>query len=313
MRKITSFWTVLSLLAGLGFSACEEPVDLGIELSSAQLVVTSNFAPQESVKVRVAKTVSVLNADRQDELILDAAVAIYEGNELLADLKLVDPLFGEPYYSEASFRPETNRAYTLEVIAPGLPPASATSSIPEPVHISKYEVASLDRTYDWETNHLDYAYEVRMDYEDPPTVRNYYHLNFYQQLLEFVVNDGDTLITDSTQFFPLEFSEANDDNFVYASIIGGILLQDKPYPDGISFYLRQRIDPRSQKLGQLIVELRTVSDEYYRFYNSVSRQQNTGGGGGLTQPVIEFNNVRNGRGIFAGYNKALDSLNLSSY
>lgn len=309
----TRYWLLLSLLGWLGLSACEEPVDLGIELSSSQLVVTSNFAPHESVKVRVAKTVSVLNADRKDELILDADVAIYEGEELIADLYLVDPRFGEPYYSAAGFLPQTNRAYTLEVAAPGLPPVSATSSIPEPIHINKYDIAALDKSYDWEAGQVDYTYEVQMDYEDPPLVRNYYHLNFYQQILEFEIVDGDTLVTDSSQLFPLEFSEANDDNFVYAAIIGGILLQDRPYPNGISFYLRHRLDPQRQKLGQLIVELRTVSDEYYRFYNSVSRQQNSGAGGGLSQPVIEFNNVQNGRGIFAGYNKALDSLNLSSF
>ena len=313
MADKLKYGAILTLLAWLGLVACEEPIDLGIELSTAQLVVTSNFAPHESVKVRVAKTVSVLNADPQDELILDAEVTIYEGERLLADLQLVEPLFGEPYYSAASFLPQTNRAYTLEVVAPGLPAVSATSSIPEPIYISKYEISTLGKTYDWESNLVDYSYEVQMDYEDPPLVRNYYHLNFYQQILEFVVTDGDTLITDSTQLFPLEFSEANDDNFVYAAIIGGILLQDRPYPNGISFYLRHRLNPRQQKLGQLIVELRTVSDEYYRFYNSVSRQQNSGAGGGLSQPVIEFNNVRNGRGIFAGYNKALDSLNLSTY
>jgi hypothetical protein len=256
---------------------------------------------------------SVLNADPRNELILDAHVVIYEGEELLADLELVDPLFGEPYYTASGFEPVTNRAYTLEVAAPGLPTVSATSSIPEPVWINRYEVATLDKTYDVVERMMDYTYEVRMDYEDPPLVRNYYHLNFYQQILEFVVTDGDTLITDSSKLFPLEFSEANDDNFVYAAIIGGILLQDRPYPNGIAFYLRHRLDPRRQKLGQLIVELRTVSDEYYQFYNSISRQQNVGSAGGLTQPVIEFNNVQNGRGIFAGYNKALDSLNLSSY
>lgn len=306
-------WVGLVVLAVLGWSACEEPVDLGIELTAPQLVVTSNFSPNASVKVRVAKTVSVLNADPRDELIYDADVAIYDGKELLADLDLVIPLFGEAYYTAAGFEPETNRAYTLEVMAPGFPSVSATSSIPERVWINRFEIADLRREVDWAQDLAYFSYEVRMDYEDPFMVRNYYHLNFYQQIVEFVVTDGDTLVTDSTQVFPLEFSEANDDNFVYAAILGGILLQDKPYPNGIAFYLRHRLNPRRQKLGQLIVELRTVSDEYYRFYNSVSRQQNAGSGSGLSQPVIEFNNVQNGRGIFAGYNKALDSLNLSSY
>jgi hypothetical protein len=57
----------------------------------------------------------------------------------------------------------------------------------------------------------------------------------------------------------------------------------------------------------MFAELRTVSEEYYLYYNSLSRQR-TGNNGPFADPVMIYGNVENGQGIFAGYNASVDSV-----
>lgn len=294
----------LCLLIGI---ACVEPVVPDINPPDPRLVVNSTFRPFHPITVRLTKSESILGM-LPDEAILDAIVEIYQGNELLETLPLVpndDP--DAAYYSSRQLCPRMGREYVIRVTAKGFPPVSASSIIPEPVSISYFQVGAAKRDMGRNTEKAIYDYRVFLRYDDPPTSGNYYHLNFYQQVDDYRVGSaGDTVITQS-QLIPVTFSDATDDNWVRASIVGGILLQDEPFNGGITFQLSTEIDPARQKLGLFYVELRTVSQEYYLYQTSVSRQQRSPSGG-LNEPVFIFNNIRDGHGIFAGYNLMLDSL-----
>ncbi|MEO0338437.1 MAG: DUF4249 family protein, partial [Bacteroidota bacterium] len=108
----------------------------------------------------------------------------------------------------------------------------------------------------------------------------------------------------------LRFNPANNDNFQVAHYEGGVLLEDTPFNGEIKTYtvpIDVEISPDSELPGKIIAELRTVSEEYFLFYSTVSRQVNAQELN-FTEPVIIFNNIENGRGIFAGFSSSNRSI-----
>ncbi len=298
---------ICGLLAWLA-TACEEPVDLDIELPPPRLVISCNFNPDQLVRVNVSKSDNVLST-APSVAIADAEVEIYKDTVFLERLELVMPGGDEhPYYTTQQLRPQVGVQYQIRVVAPDFPPASATSSIPESVNISSLEIGDLQTETGHTAAHQYYTYNVAMNYDDPLDRVNYYHINFYQQVFEFILEGADTTYTREF-LYPVAFEDGAVNNYVVAATTGGVLLQDKPFQDNLRFRLGIEVDPKYQKLGSIIAELRTVSQEYYLFHSSLSRQQQSGQGG-LNEPVFVYNNVQNGHGIFAGYNLSAMSRSL---
>lgn len=308
MHRILSFAGFYGLCLLIG-TACVEPVVPDLIAPDPRLVVNCTFKPFHPISIRLTKSESIFGM-RPDEAVLDAIVEIYQGNELLETLELVpndDP--ESALYSTRSLCPREGKEYMVRVTAKGFPPASASSIIPEPVPISHFEAGALRATTGRANDKLRYDYRVQLRYDDPAGATNFYHLNFYQQIHDFERVGQDTIIKES-RLIPVEFSSVSDGNWVRASIVGGILLQDQPFNGGITLDLGTEIDPTRQALGMVFAELRTVSKEYYLYQTSVSRQQSSPSGG-LHEPVFIFNNIRDGHGIFAGYNLMSDSLSVA--
>ena len=62
-------------------------------------------------------------------------------------------------------------------------------------------------------------------------------------------------------------------------------------------------------MGKLFLELRSVTEEYYRYFAGLSRQKQSSDSP-FSEPVIIYDNIDGGLGIFAGYNSSVDSLYL---
>jgi hypothetical protein len=119
---------------------------------------------------------------------------------------------------------------------------------------------------------------------------------------------GDTIIKGKT-LSHIAFGQAINNNTITAYLDDGVLFEDASFNGrrvSFSFPMQTRLKGR-ELFGQLFVELRTISEDYYRFYSSVGRQQDNPGPP-YSEPVIVFTNVEDGRGIFAGYNSARDSI-----
>jgi|GEM_PF-459743 hypothetical protein len=312
------FLNVLSLTSRLGvligistlllLVACEGQVELDTHDPQPELVLNSNFAPNQPVVVQVSKTRSPLSTE--DSLYLDhATVELYEGNRRLELLELVrGTQDAPPYYTTRLTTPAVGNSYTLRATAPDFATVSATSRIPVSTRIRALELYNLS-VVPVQPLQMNYTYEVAVFFDDPGREKNYYHLNFYQQVLTYRVVAGDTLIV-GEQFERVRFTSQLDDNSLIAYFEGGVLFDDKKIngiPISYSFPLQTSIDPRRQLVGKMFAELRTVSEEYYLYYNSLSRQR-TGNNGPFADPVMIYGNVENGQGIFAGYNASVDSV-----
>ncbi|MEO0731223.1 MAG: DUF4249 domain-containing protein [Bacteroidota bacterium] len=279
-------------------TACEEPIDSPVELVDPRLVMTSTFAPGKPVEVRLSATQPVTGEARVLD-IRNADIRIYEGQELLEELYYrPGDDGGRAFYSTMHFQPLVGRHYSILANARGFTPISAESSIPTSIPIRSLTVNNLS-VQDGGSFHL-YDFVLGVDYEDPAEEMNFYDLRISQQVIPFRVDHlGDTTFYDAVakSVQPPGFGTGAASSLTQSSV----LVRDKPDASGLEIQLQVRIDPSQEILGDLVAELRTVSEPYFQFQRTV---QEVGSvySGISEQRVNNYTNVRQGYGLFAGYN-----------
>ncbi|MCB9301616.1 MAG: DUF4249 domain-containing protein [Lewinellaceae bacterium] len=292
--------------------ACEDPAPFSLSQKVSQLVVVGNFTRDLAVQVVVSKSQSILD-EAPVEYVRDATVEIYQGDTYLETLELIDPkqAMEFPYYATTQLVPEANVLYTIRVSAPGYEPVTARSKIPDPTQILSAMASAFQLEDEPETNQWIASYQLSLSFEDPGEELNFYHISLFQQIFTFEIAEGDTLLT-GQYMQPVMFDPKENSNIRVAHISGGLLLSDEAFDSKIINFdipLRISLDKDRELLGKLFVDLRTVSEEYYRYFSALSRQGNSNGSP-FSEPVILFDNIDGGQGIFAGYNSSLDSLNI---
>ncbi|MEL7161546.1 MAG: DUF4249 domain-containing protein [Bacteroidota bacterium] len=287
-------------------TACEEPIDSPIELVEPRLVMTSTFAPGKMVEVRLSATQSPIGEARVLD-IRDADIRIYEGQDLLEKLHYRPGTGGATgFYSTMHFQPVVGQQYSILANARGFTPISAESSIPTSVPIRSLKISNLS-VQDGGSFHL-YDFVLSVDYEDPAAEMNFYDLRISQQVIPFRVNGlRDTTFYDAVakSVQPPGAIIGNGPSLSQSSV----LVMDKPDAFGLEVQLQVRIDPNQEILGDLVAELRTVSEPYFQFQRTI---QEVGSvySGISEQRVNGYTNVRQGYGLFAGYNSVEDRINI---
>lgn len=305
MKLLTPIWCGLALMMlGMG---CEKPINLDQALVEPRLVVVCSFTPDHFFKVQVSKNRPVLDASAPTEYLGNATVEVFAGEQLLERLVLVPGIDREPpFYTSVRVKPQVGVEYTIRASAPGFPSVQAQNRIPDSVQLEEINVTNFTLIRPVAPNNLAQAsYRINLRFTDPPRQENFYHLYFFQQFNDYRLVAGDTLVT-GVRTIPLQVSAEINNNFRVANYNGGILLEDRPF-DGqqlnLSYPVSLQLVLNQSFLGPIQVELRSVSKEYYLFFSSLSRQQNNANVP-FSEPVIVFNNIRHGQGIFAGFSKS---------
>lgn len=301
------FWRnliVLFLMVAFSSSTCEREVDLHLPEPPKKLVIYSTFSNYQDIRVQLNSSRFVLD-EAPEEFIAGVNVEIFEEEDFLQQLGFVIP-GGRlvPYYSTADLTPEVGKQYVVTASLDGFEPVTAKSSIPSPRPFTELSISDI--VIEQIDNRINYQYTINLDFEDIDDQEDFYHLKLYQQIYTHPINGGDDEYVSYIQF---PFSDDNDANDILANVSGGLLLEDDPLNGNYSFRVQHDINPTLESLGKVFIELRTVSRDYYQFFSSVTRQQNSPSGI-LTEPVFIYNNVDGGHGIFAGYSSVLDSLSV---
>lgn len=293
----------------LSASTCERPADLEIEGPEPTLVVVSNFSDQRVLQVQVSKSIDALTGGAI-EYVKDANVELFEKGEFIERLTLFESPVSPPYYTTYELKPKVGVHYNIRVEVPGFRIVSAESSIPPQIKIDQLQVSNV-RQLDIGDQQRQFDYNITLTFVDPGREKNFYHLKFFQQIKQYEVIQGEISIT-RVQYKEINFASINDNNSQVAYFNGGVLFEDG-LRDGqriaYSFPLQTTIRTDREMLGKVIAELRAVSEEYYLYHSSLERQRDNPGVP-FTEPVIIYNNIENGKGIFAGYSAALDSLSV---
>jgi hypothetical protein len=306
----------LVLTSLLLLSSCEKPVDFNNIQTEQELVVISNFTNNRALQVVVTTTRSAFSTDSEESpYVTNAQVDLHlDDGTFVESLAFIQPKSEEdvPYYSTYSFIPQPNEFYTLKVSAPGYKTISARSRIPSPIELIDVVMNNLRKQAALSGSEVDITYDLDITFQDPSEEENFYHISLVQELEEFQVLGGDTTSIGIREEYLLFDPRENTQQQV-AHLGGGILLEDSHFNGkaySLNLPVRFSYDASRYTLGQLIVELRVVSEEYYRYFSSLSRQY-TSKGEPFSEPVVIFDNVEGGQGVFAGYSGSRDSLFLN--
>lgn len=301
------FYLTVVCLTGL-FASCEEPVEIeGIAIQDPRLVVSANLFPGELVKVRLTST-QPSNGVLEVTDITDAEVSILEGNEVLERLLYRPGTDGaKGRYHSRTFKPLVGRTYTLYASKNGYLPFEDDDAIPEPVPISVYSISNLRHITAGDLTIYDFT--LNLNYEDPQFEENFYDLRISQIVTPFYVNaSGDTTKLEERVKMVQPPGESLENN------TGGgeasILVRDRPMAGGFSVQLQSRVHPTTELLGDLQIELRTVSENYFDFQLQFQREGQALPIG-IGSPQV---NITNGRqrslGVFSGYNNSVKTISL---
>lgn len=293
--------------------SCEKTFDVNsvVDARSAQLVVVSNFTLDRTLQVYVSASQSILT-DEPVGYIDNAIVELYRNEEFLTQLSFSedkDKISNLPFYSAGDFHPQVGIRYTVKVDVPGFETVTAHSQIPTPIKMISSQISDLQFSETVGEKEVSVRYNVNVAFEDPGLVENYYHVNLLQQFREFAIIEQDTLYF-REEMRPVVFSNQMNTNFQVAHIGGGLLLEDEGI-DGQTIRLDLPVEfkyrPARDELGKLFIELRAVSKEYYQYFSTISRQDGVSDTP-FSDPVIVFDNINGGQGVFAGFSTSSDSL-----
>jgi hypothetical protein len=304
---------ILSVMLFLFFvqATCERPVDLDLAVPNPELVLVCTFAPGQAIQASLSTTRPAIFPN-QTTYVNDAAINLFSDEQHLEQLSLQSASFNRPPFFKSSHLADNQGTYRIEVEAEGYPRVKATTTVPQAVPIRRLQANMVGFSPVSSPQEVINYYHIRVSFDDPANLSNFYHLRFMQEIREFVIGEsGDTSFTRS-RLEQISFGPAINNNTITAYLDDGVLFEDTSF-DGktvsFSFPVQTNLFLRQEIPGHLYVELRTVSEPYYRFYSSLARQQNSPGEP-YAEPVIVYSNIENGKGLFAAYNVSKDSIRL---
>ena len=292
--------------------ACEKEVPLEVEQTDQKLAILCTFSPGEPFNLELAKSTSLFHSNSNSNLIDDAEIIICSDSYCAPAFPLppnvTDISNTNSKYQSADelIIPEENKDYNITIKIDGFDAISAQSSIPQLAEISHFTIGEITKYANEFDTIQDYNIRLAFKFLDDINEDNFYHAKFYQVLNDTsndLLSDPDTIaILDANKGFSLIDDKLSGNVTVTA---GGILFNDKPFNKSLqelvfepNFSFKNTI----HEPIEIIIELRTVSKEYYDYFNSAYRQ-NAQENVPFSDPTIIYSNVTNGLGVFAGYSK----------
>ncbi len=188
-------------------------------------------------------------------------------------------------------------SYRITANAPGFESVQATTTIPKPSSISDLSIKTLSidqsELNDFKKN-IRYTIQFKINHFES---NRYYHLVFYNQ---YVGLDQLYLVN----------PELSDNQTFIHHYAYGVLIDRHDLIEGqpLTFNFVDWVI-RDNDLTRVYVELRTITEEYYKYHSSLARQlivrQDP-----FAEPVTIFNNIEGGYGNFSGFTQDVSSSEL---
>lgn len=187
--------------------------------------------------------------------------------------------------------------YSIEASAPGFQTVEASTTIPSPSTISDLTIKTISIEQS-ELNqfkkNIRYTLQFKINHTEP---NHYYHLVFYNSYVglqnPYLVNpelsDNQPFIHHYEYGVLLNRSDVRDDQTLIFNFVDWTV--------------------EGNDLKRVYVELRSITEEYYKYHSSLARQlmvrQDP-----FAEPVTIFNNIDGGYGNFSGFATSVTSSDL---
>ena len=314
---------VLALMVFLGMG-CESIVEIDREVTEAKITVNCIFESDSIFSVIVARSRDVIENDGKNFYYSNAEVKLFKDNDFLETLPVVtryDTIYEwnelgesitpvEYYIYNSSTVAEIGVDYKIEVSVDDLPSVSATARIPEPVVPleSAFDSYTVEELYDQLYLKGEYSIVV----QDPAGEANFYQPKLFVYFSDSIFENNydfelDTLIWGDLLYINEGYTEVYRESETsdfdlgfesYSDVYNDNLFDGNQKTFNYNFNTQYIGGPNSFN-RRLVVELTSLSEEYYNYVDSRSRQQ-WSEGDPFSEPVFVYNNIENGYGIFAG-------------
>lgn len=285
-------------------SSCIKEVDVNIPDQEILPVVNCIIKSDSIIKLEINSTQPIF--ENGNTILSDAFILLYS-EDMVIDTLLNN---GENIYVSTQ-RTQDNKKYSLEIDVDGFDLMTGSDIIPEATQIRPlFYRDSVTRDVDG-----DLISQARIEIIDTDSERNFFELDLNALVFNESTNEFERIDVyfDTNNDLVLESSGLlgsypdtvvfTDDLFnmeTYTMNInyGGIYYLFDTGVEQISFY-------------DLIIEVRSVSENYYNYKKTLITHQETQEGdvwNGVGEPLNVFSNIDNGYGIFAGFSKVTDTI-----
>lgn len=273
---------VFILSIALLLNACEREVEFKPGTYSPKLVINSLFSNETPLRVRVSKSISVLDTNR-DYTISNATVQLVTTGS--AEPLLYDAI-GDFYYIANNPIPTPGTNYVLQVQAPGFITARAEAKLPVLPTGFTFE---LIENVGVDNNGIPQD-KLIIRFKDDAKTDNYYRfmLLYYSQF--------------SATFIPFKPDNALSENVGLVSNSDGSFLLSDRNKNGQTISLEFTIPfDISMETPRFMVEFASLNKDFYEYQRTIAinNQNGVGLGSFFNNPVQVYTNIQNGLGIFA--------------
>ncbi len=291
----------IALYILIGLTACETVIEIDIPTGKPFIVANSFFNADSSWSVELFYSRHILD-DSFFRPVEDATVTILAPEGLEIPLAKDEEKPG--LYVNTEQKPLINVEYTLQIQKDGYETVTSTSKLPVPVPIKRVEFENTTGLSDTNEN-----LTAKVIFDDPAG-QNFYELYVMALFDYYYVNFQDDTIHQYS--YRKVYLETTDNTLVDNSwnngslIFRDILFNNSEAGINLKFsnYYYNNID-----IKRLDFYLISQSREYY-LYNETANLQDYNSGDPFAQPVQVYNNIQNGKGIFAGYSISVHSIDL---
>lgn len=292
----------LSVLLTIMIGGCDSGSDLPFPTAKPKLVVNCLANPNDIFKVTVqlsSPLSSSADVVTRDSCIVEIQIP-GAGSELFSffpDGK------GGGYYASPGLFPQAGNTYKLKIVDPVYGNVNAEDVIP--ILPAGYQLLAQSQIVSVDTIGFNLElirYKCKVNFPQPQgTGSVYYHLlinELVHDIMGFDFNrpaNIDVLVEDNTMVKVFNKSSL--------LISGNSNLKDFI----LEFECLAENKPNLQTIKNLNFELRMVSKNYYNYFSSINYQLKSGGNP-LENPPPLFTNVKEGLGVFGGYNSASNTI-----
>lgn len=306
MRYLKVVYFAIALLVLMMRCASEVIIDLPDE--DPRIVAVSHFTDGEPINVRVTISQPIY-ASGEPETPIKADVSISTGGLFLDKLRSVYDEFGGLYWESRDLA-ETGETYSLVVRIPGMETIEAQSYVPYHSGLRPMEIKQEDiRIVDLDETRKAYRIPLELRLERLPKEKRYFAFRLRHETDVYEIVDGEPVFHHSYQTDSTYFIADGRTLSLLHNLVEPVVLINENLWDGSNHSLQiEALIPfreTIEKPRRILVEWRTLSEEFYKYHLSLARQGNNQP---LNDPDAVYNNVLNGFGNFSGYSVSSDTI-----
>lgn len=285
-------WTLCIIVFTISLFACNTGDQLPVPVDKPELVVYCWMNPNKIFSVNISLS-DPLNAQPQTVVRKDCIVEIQipgKGSEILYSLK-------DGNYISTGMYPEPGKLYKMKIIDPVYGKVSSEETMPFlPANIQFEDTLyKISEKVIGDYTTIKYKYSLQL----PSTSVSI--PNFYQLLVqdEFLNQSG----KDSLRTVTIDPTSENNTSIKVFNKVSLLINIEKATLEGksnIEFDFETSHLTNIETPLNLQLELRCISSNYYKHFNSIYYQLK-GSTNPLENPPPLFSNISNGLGLFGGY------------